>query len=134
MTIERVEFYTKEREVVEARIRKEMYWLYRAADEICTGGDLSGELKKYLGFAMVPMIRVNMSEFRKCLNLRKVLFGTMQKSKMPAWVLQCKVHEFSSGDMCIAERLRVDLHKKLRKCSYRRLIELPVPARIKPEE
>jgi hypothetical protein len=122
MTMERIENYTKARELVETRIRKEMYWLHRAADEICTCGDLSGELKKYLGFAMVPMIRVNMPEFRKCLKLRNVLFGTMQKSKMPKWVLECKKHEFSNDDMCIAERLRADLYKKLRMCSYQRLL------------
>ena len=104
------------REEVEAEIRIEMCWLRRAFEEI-SEGKLTWELKKYLSLAMAPWknsgVRMNMPEFRKAIQLRKVLFGKRQKKGLPSWIFEFSDAKIEVIDRRIAERLRADLEKKL---------------------
>ncbi len=119
------------REEVEAEIRIEMCWLRRAFEEI-SEGKLTWELKKYLSLAMAPWknsgVRMNMPEFRKAIQLRKVLFGKRQKKYLPRWIFEFSGEKIGVIDRRIAERLRADLGKKL-EIFFERKVEKNVPLR-----
>jgi len=100
------------REKIEFYLKIEGHFLNRAAEEILSG-ELTQELKKYVSFAVLPRQKMNMPEFRKALRLRKILFGSRQKKKMPGWVYDLNREKILAADMRIAERFRADLPKKL---------------------
>lgn len=105
------------RKKIEAEIRVEMAWLRRATNEILGGKELASELKKYIALAVMPWrnsgVRMNMQEYRKAVQLRKILFGSRQKKKLPGWVFEFSGEKIQLIDRRIGERLRADLPKKL---------------------
>ena len=97
---------------IEVALRIEARWLERAVEEILSG-ELTQELKKYVSLAVLPRQKMNMPEYRKAVALRKILFGSRQKTDLPGWVFDSTGEKNESIDVRIAERFRANLGKKL---------------------
>jgi hypothetical protein len=100
------------REQIESALRAEAHFLDRAAEEILSG-ELSVEVKKHISAAILPLQKMNMPEYRKAIMLRKILFGSRQKTGLPGWVFEFMDEKIEVIDRRIAERFRADLPKKL---------------------
>ena len=100
------------REKIEADLRAEAHWLERAVEEI-SRAELSEEIKKHISAAILPRQKMNMPEYRKAIMLRKILFGSRQKTDLPGWIFELDGEEILATDRRIAERFRADLPKKL---------------------
>lgn len=101
------------RREVEAIILQEMHWLHRVFEELCDD-NLSEDSRRFLAISMLPIAeRMNRIEYRKTVNLRKILFNSRQKKKMPEWIFEFEKYKTTSLERCVAERLRADLPKKI---------------------